>query len=106
MLFCIIPNRLSSLTTYYIPKDGNPDSYMDFINILPNIDNPEAFGQHSNADITSLITEARCLCETLMSLQVQSSGGEQESKEEKVNITVLLAFLLEQYQYLKIEYYL
>lgn len=76
--------RLSSLATYYIPKDGPLESYEDYINTLPNVDNPEAFGQHPNADITSLITEARCLCETLMSLQMQSSGGQQETKEDKV----------------------
>lgn len=48
------------------------------------MDHPEAFGQHANADITSLITEARCLCETLMSLQVQSASSNQQSKEDKV----------------------
>lgn len=52
------------------------------------MDNPEAFGQHSNADITSLITEARTLCETLMSLQLQSSGAESETKEDKVKISI------------------
>lgn len=77
--------RLSSLQTYYVPRDGSLQSYQDYITLLPTVDRPEAFGQHPNADITSLISEARLLFETLMSLQIQSSGGDDESKEEKVS---------------------
>ena len=78
--------RLSSLPTYSIPRDGSLQSYKDYITILPVVDQPEAFGQHSNADITSLIIETRVLCETLMSLQVQSSSVAGESRESKVII--------------------
>lgn len=77
--------RLSVLQTYYVPRDGSLQSYQDYITLLPNVDRPEAFGQHSNADITSLISEARMLFETLMSLQIQSSAGDSESQEEKVS---------------------
>lgn len=76
--------RLSSLPNYYIPQDGSLQSYQDFITLLPSIDRPEAFGQHPNADITSLISETRSLFETLMSLQVQRKSGVEESKEDKV----------------------
>ncbi|KAJ4429792.1 Dynein heavy chain 2, axonemal [Periplaneta americana] len=76
--------RLSSLPTYTIPRDGSLESYIDYITILPAIDQPEAFGQHSNADITSLMIETRVLCETLMSLEVQQSVAGKESKEDKV----------------------
>lgn len=76
--------RLSSLQTYYIPHDGSLQSYQDYITLLPSIDRPEAFGQHPNADITSLISEARMLFETLMSLQIQSSSTSSQSKEERV----------------------
>ncbi|KAF7269690.1 hypothetical protein GWI33_017275 [Rhynchophorus ferrugineus] len=77
--------RLSTLSTYYIPRDGSLQSYQDYITLLPNVDRPEAFGQHPNADITSLISETRNLFETLMSLQIQSSAGAAESKESKVS---------------------
>ncbi|XP_031370853.1 dynein heavy chain 2, axonemal [Apis dorsata] len=81
-----VPNyRLSSLPTYYIPKDGSLGSYLDFIAVLPTIDKPEAFGQHPNADITCLIMETRNMFETLMELQVQTVTKEEVSKEEKVN---------------------
>lgn len=76
---------MSSLSTYYVPQDGSIQSYQDYITLLPNVDRPEAFGQHPNADITSLISEARMLFETLMSLQIQTSGADAESQEEKVN---------------------
>lgn len=52
--------------------------------MLPNMDHPEAFGQHPNADITSLIQETRLLFETLLSLQPQISSGAGESREETV----------------------
>lgn len=78
--------RLSSLPTYYVPRDGSLESYRDFIAILPNVDKPEAFGQHPNADITCLITEARGMFETLMSLQIETVSVEKdEDKEDKVS---------------------
>uniref|UniRef100_H3A7W8 Dynein axonemal heavy chain 2 n=1 Tax=Latimeria chalumnae TaxID=7897 RepID=H3A7W8_LATCH len=78
--------KLSLLNTYYIPKDGNLYSYKEYINMLPNMDHPEMFGQHPNADIASQITEAQTLFDTLLSLQPQVTlagvGG--QSREEKV----------------------
>ncbi|KAK1153304.1 dynein heavy chain 2, axonemal [Acipenser oxyrinchus oxyrinchus] len=79
--------KLSCLNTYCIPKDGNQASYKEYISMLPNMDQPEAFGQHPNADIASQIREARTLFETLLSLQPQltaSTGAGGQSREEKV----------------------
>ncbi|XP_065175861.1 dynein axonemal heavy chain 2-like isoform X2 [Sycon ciliatum] len=75
---------LSSLPTYYIPKEGELDDYKDYINGLPNVDHPEAFGQHPNADIASQIIETRNLLGTLLSLRPQVSDGDGESQEDKV----------------------
>ena len=47
--------RLSTLNTYYTPKDGPLLSYREYIAMLPNNDNSEAFGQHQNADVASQI---------------------------------------------------
>ena len=58
----ILVHRLSSLTHYYVPKDGPLSSYKDYIEQLPAMDRPEAFGQHPNADIASQIRETRCVC--------------------------------------------
>ncbi|XP_051176804.1 dynein axonemal heavy chain 2 [Leptopilina boulardi] len=77
--------RLSILPTYFVPRDGPFESYRDFISLLPNNDRPEAFGQHPNADITSLIIDNRDMFGTLMSLHVQASSIEDEiNKEDKV----------------------
>ena len=83
---CVLPCRLSSLPTYYIPKDGTLGSYKEYLTMLPNMDHPEAFGQHPNADITSQIQEARMLFETLLSLQPQLSTSQGESREDKVHV--------------------
>ncbi|KAM7351793.1 dynein heavy chain 2, axonemal kl-2 isoform 2-T2 [Cochliomyia hominivorax] len=76
--------RLSSLNNYFIPPEGDLQSYLEHIQQFPNFDKPEAFGQHSNADIASLIGETRLLFSTLISMQVQTSATEGESKESKV----------------------
>ena len=74
------------MPTYYVPKDGPLSSYKEYVSMLPNVDPPEAFGQHPNADIQSQIQETRMLFNTLLSLQPQisaASGG--ESREDKVS---------------------
>ncbi|XP_065644391.1 dynein axonemal heavy chain 2 isoform X2 [Hydra vulgaris] len=77
--------KLSSNNYYYIPKDGDLRAYREFLNMLPNIDNPDIFGQTQNADITSQIRETRNLFETVLSLQPQvSSGLHGERPEDKV----------------------
>lgn len=86
-------DRLSSLAKYYIPRDGSLQSYKDYIITLPVVDQPQAFGQHPNADITSLITETRLLCETLMSLQVQGGGSQESNKEEDVSVSTKLEMI-------------
>ncbi|XP_062904770.1 dynein axonemal heavy chain 2 [Mobula hypostoma] len=78
--------KLSSLDNYYIPKDGDLNSYKEYISMLPSVEHPEAFGQHPNADVASEITEARRLFDTLLSLQPQvtTAEGRGLSREEKV----------------------
>ena len=61
--------------------------------MLPNMDHPEAFGQHPNADITSQIQETRMMFETLLSLQPQTASGVGESREEKVRLSPLIPLL-------------
>ncbi|XP_067880132.1 dynein axonemal heavy chain 2-like [Heterodontus francisci] len=78
--------KLSILDNYYIPKDGDLESYKEYINMLPAMEHPEAFGQHPNADVASEITGARRLFDTLLSLQPQitTAVGKGMSREEKV----------------------
>ncbi|KAI3375810.1 hypothetical protein L3Q82_004092 [Scortum barcoo] len=80
--------KLSSLTSYYIPRDGPQSSYKEYISMLPSSEHPEVFGQHPNADIASQIAETRTLFDTLLSLQPQvtssSAVGARPSREDKV----------------------
>ncbi|MCI4377271.1 hypothetical protein PGIGA_G00201730 [Pangasianodon gigas] len=80
--------KLSSLPSYYIPRDGPQAVYQEYINLLPAAEHPETFGQHPNADIASQISETRTLFDTLLSLQPQvtstAATGAGPSREDKV----------------------
>lgn len=58
--------------------------YRDFVDSLPSVDNPEAFGQNSNAEMASLMEVNRMFCETLMVIHGQLSTVNEENKEKKV----------------------
>jgi len=57
--------------------------YRNYIDSLPNVDSPEIFGQHGNAEMASLMGENRLICDALMILQGQSTVAE-ENTEGKV----------------------
>jgi dynein heavy chain len=85
--------QLSSNENYFIPEDGTREHYMKQISMLPDAssDPPEAFGQHSNADIASQMEETKTLLSTLLSLQpreVPAKGA--KTPEETVRDLVLL----------------
>lgn len=86
--FLYLSGRLSSLPSYYIPRDGPQSSYQEYISMLPPTEHPEVFGQHFNADIACQIAEARMLFEILLSMQPQVTGaaaaGAGPSREDKV----------------------
>lgn len=88
MVLFVCVYRLSSLLSYYVPRDGPQTSYVEFIDQLPALEHPELFGQHPNADIASQITEARTLFHTLLSLQPQITSTDSTrtatSREDKV----------------------
>lgn len=68
---------------YRIPTDGPLQHYKDSVSTLPLVDPPEAFGQHPNADISSMIKETRTLLDTLIAMQpatASTTGGTQEEK--------------------------
>ena len=87
--------KFSALPTYYVPKDGTLQSYREFVNMMPNTDHPEAFGQHPNGDIASQIKETRMLFDTLLSLQPQVSGSKTNKKSVEEEVTELVAKVLE-----------
>ncbi|GBG32973.1 Dynein heavy chain 2, axonemal [Hondaea fermentalgiana] len=76
--------RMCALDTFYMPDDGDLDAYKSHVASFPLDDPPEAFGQHPNADIASMMTDSKDILGTLLSLQprVISAGG--ESDDDKV----------------------
>ena len=78
-----VPNYpLSSLKEYYIPPEGPLQSYRDYIATLPQLDRPEAFGQHPNADISYMITDSTITLESCLALQPKEGGGRAGAKTE------------------------
>jgi dynein heavy chain len=79
---------------YYIPDDSNykapPDMtnpahfYVKFIKTFPQLEKPEAFGQHVNAQIASQIGDTKELLDALVSLQPATAAIEGDSMEDKV----------------------
>ncbi|CAF1579491.1 unnamed protein product, partial [Adineta steineri] len=77
--------KLTKLPNYYVPRDGTLNEYKNAVaTVLPNADHPEAFGQHTNAEVASQIREARMLFETLLSLQPQVvvAQGKKSTEDE------------------------
>jgi len=62
---------LSELPYYFIPKEGNLDSYKKYIQSLPQNDHPAAFGQHSNAEVSANKEDANYLLKQIASLEVE-----------------------------------
>jgi dynein heavy chain len=70
---------------YTIPKYARQGDLLEFINNLPASDKPEAFGLHSNADITYQTNTAKSVLDTILSIQPkESTGGSGETRESVV----------------------
>ena len=49
---CMFNDNFQFYKGYKVPKCKKIDEYLSFIEELPLVDSPEAFGLHPNADIT------------------------------------------------------
>jgi dynein heavy chain len=63
-------------------------SFRDYIVTLPTSDRPEAFGQHSNAEISYLIEDSKILLDSLMSLQPKAVAAGGGMKREDLVMTI------------------
>ena len=69
---------------YKIPKCKKIEEVNEFIQDLPFVDSPEAFGLHPNADITYQSNLAREVLDAIMSIQPKDSGGGSGETRETV----------------------
>ncbi|XP_047128116.1 dynein axonemal heavy chain 8 isoform X1 [Hydra vulgaris] len=70
---------------YNIPRVNSIFDYREKINLFPNIDSPEVYGLHANADITYQTNTTRETLETILNIQPKDSGtGTGETREQVV----------------------
>jgi dynein heavy chain len=60
---------------YYAPSHREYEGYIEFIEQLPLLPEPEAFGMHANADITKDNKETNDLFESILITQSTAGGG-------------------------------
>jgi len=75
--------KVCELETHFIPDDGGLQHYKDFVASLPLDDHPGCFGQHPNADISSMMTNSKDILATLLSLQPRTIDFAGESDDDK-----------------------
>ena len=65
----------STSGSYFSPPEGSLQTLLNTFQNLPFTDLPEAFGMHSNANVTFSTNESVVLMSALLSLQPRSSGA-------------------------------
>uniref|UniRef100_T1J4J2 AAA+ ATPase domain-containing protein n=1 Tax=Strigamia maritima TaxID=126957 RepID=T1J4J2_STRMM len=76
--------KFSPSGVYYAPSVITHEEYVNYIDNLPIIDDPEVFGLHDNANLSYQISETRILLGTLLSVQPQISEGAGVSPQDIV----------------------
>lgn len=61
---------------------GSHDDYVSYIRSLPQNPDPEAFGMHDNAEITTNQNETRSILYDVLSIQPRASAGQGKSREQ------------------------
>jgi dynein heavy chain len=73
---------------YFCPTPGDKDSYIRYIDKLPNITSPEVFGLHDNAEISTAQNEAKLLLDTVLQMQPRTSTGAGKSADDVIKETL------------------
>ena len=69
-----------------IKEDANLQEYLEYISSLPNIEKPELFGMHDNANITFQLKETRITLETILNIQPRESTASGTAAENPDDI--------------------
>lgn len=76
--------KFSGSGLYRSIEAGSYDDYLNYIKQLPQNPEPEAFGLHDNAEITTNQNETRTILENVLSIQPRASSGGGKSREEQI----------------------
>lgn len=66
---------------YKTMEGGSQEDYIKYIDQLPLVPHPEAFGLHENAEITTNQSNTRLILESVLSVQPRASSGTGKSRE-------------------------
>lgn len=69
---------------YKVIEPGDKEDYIEYIKKLPLNPQPEAFGLHENAEITTYINETLVLMANVLAMQPKSGGGGKGKSREEV----------------------
>ena len=76
---------------FFMPTVGDLPYYKNFIEALPNNDDPEIFGLHANANINYQSQESQRIIASLLMIEprVSSGGGSSGSKSDEIVLQLL-----------------
>ncbi|OMJ85153.1 hypothetical protein SteCoe_13621 [Stentor coeruleus] len=74
--------KFSTSGKYFSPPPGKKDDYVKYIESLDLNPEPEAFGLHDNAEITTAQNETRKVLETILLMQPRTGSTGGKSREE------------------------
>ena len=76
-----VGHNFSPSGTYKTLEPGNRVFYLDYMNTWPITPQPEVFGLHDNADITSARNETQTILQTVLSMSSSGPGSGSQSRD-------------------------
>jgi dynein heavy chain len=80
--------KFSESGTYFAPTAGSHEDMLAYFKILPDSDDPEIFGMHSNANITYNRNVSTDVMTNILELQPRASGGSSAKSSDEIVIDI------------------
>jgi dynein heavy chain len=85
--------KLSSSGIYFAPPQGYYEDYISYIKTLPQIQSPEVFGMHENADIAKDLAETNLLIESVILTQGRQGKSGSGKTQERITSDIAQGIL-------------